>query len=160
MNLLNQNTYPTRTLTQPEHLHNQNTYSTRTLTSAHYLTQTPEVLDKENRAVNPTTRHVELSTENLHIDREAIRKEHKKVRFRPYNEIKTYNVHLKLMTINVRGIKGKIKDLELTLLTHNTHIAGITETYLEPQENIHLPHLVCLAIILLLKFIEHLKLLM
>ena len=43
------------------------------------------------------------------------------------------------MTINVRGIKGKIKDLELTLLTHNTHIAGITETYLEPEENIYIP---------------------
>ena len=35
-------------------------------------------------------------------------------------------------------MKGKIKDLELTLLTHNTHIARITETYLEPQENIYI----------------------
>ena len=82
--------------------------SIRTLIPTHYHTQIPEVLDEENRAANPTPRHIELSTENLHIDREANRKEHKKVRFRPYNEIKTYNAHDKhTKSRNTRGSNNR-----------------------------------------------------
>ncbi len=45
---------------------------------------------------------------------------------------------MKILTINVRGIKGKLKSLETTLHSLGTDIAGITETHLLPHENIHI----------------------
>ncbi len=48
------------------------------------------------------------------------------------------NMHLKLLSINVRGIKSKLKSLESTLQATGTHIAGISETHLQPKEIIHI----------------------
>jgi len=45
---------------------------------------------------------------------------------------------LKILTINIRGIKSKTNTLENTLLTHGTHIAGITETHLSKGEKINI----------------------
>ena len=47
--------------------------------------------------------------------------------------------NLKILTINVRGIKSKLDSLEKTLHTLGTHIAGITETYLTRGETINIP---------------------
>ena len=47
--------------------------------------------------------------------------------------------NLKILTINVRGIKSKLDSLEKTLHTLGTHIAGITETHLARGETINIP---------------------
>ena len=47
--------------------------------------------------------------------------------------------NLKILTINVRGIKSKLDSLEKTLHTLGTHIAGITETHLTRGETINIP---------------------
>ena len=46
--------------------------------------------------------------------------------------------NLKLLTINVRGIKSKLKSLKSALQSHGTDIAGITETLLRPGESINI----------------------
>ena len=46
---------------------------------------------------------------------------------------------LKILTINVRGLKSKLKSVESVLQTHGTHLAGITETHLDKGEEITLP---------------------
>ena len=45
---------------------------------------------------------------------------------------------LKLMAINVRGIKSKIMSLSAALNTHGTHICCISESLLTQNENIHI----------------------
>ena len=44
--------------------------------------------------------------------------------------------HLKILTINIRGVKSKINSLTSALHTHGTHIAGITETHINKNEEI------------------------
>jgi exonuclease III len=42
--------------------------------------------------------------------------------------------HLKILTINIRGVKSKTNSLTSALHMHGTHIAGLTETHLTNNE--------------------------
>ena len=42
--------------------------------------------------------------------------------------------HLKILTINIRGLKSKTNSLTTALHTHGTHIAGLTETHLKLKQ--------------------------
>ena len=46
--------------------------------------------------------------------------------------------NLKLMSINVRGIKSKVSAISAALNTHGTHICCISETLLAEGEDIHI----------------------
>ena len=46
--------------------------------------------------------------------------------------------HLKLMSINVRGIKSKVTAISAALNTHGTHRCCISETLLAEGEDIHI----------------------
>ena len=46
--------------------------------------------------------------------------------------------NLKLMSINVRGIKSKVSAISAALNTHGTHICCISETLLAAGEDIHI----------------------
>ena len=52
------------------------------------------------------------------------------------NTNKKKGLSLKLLTINVRGVKSKLTSLHATLHTHGTHIAGLTETLLNTGEQV------------------------
>ena len=74
-------------------------------------------------------RSIGYSTQQIKVHQPSnnIRKERRKI-----------HENLKLMSINVRGIKSKVSAISAALNTHGTHICCISETLLAEGEDIHI----------------------
>ena len=86
-----------------------------------------------NMGTNKSTNKINMSTNKSTTPKKGTTRRGKK----PGKSTKINK--LKILTINVRGIKGKLTSLTSALNTHGTHIAAITETLLGNNEKITIP---------------------
>ena len=101
--------------------------------------QKPPSILKPIRSTNTVSKRVRFIDQRKHTHTQEHSMRHNRKTHRGRRKNTKHKLDkLKILTINVRGIKSKTKTLENTLLTHGTHIAGIIETHLGKGETIYI----------------------